>query len=132
MATVLCAVMPPSHDQVTMSCAGHPPPVSTSPDAPAEVVDLPADLPLGVDPGYPRRSTTLPLAPGCGLFLYTDGLIERRGVPLDDGLHRLRAAVRPEPADMVCGKVMFEMLGADQAADDVAVLMVSRLPTDHP
>jgi phosphoserine phosphatase RsbU/P len=122
--------MSPSHDHVAMSCAGHPPPVSTSPDAQAEVVDLPADLPLGVDPGHPRRSTTVPLAPGYGLFLYTDGLIERRGVPLDDGLHRLCVAVRPGPADVVCGKVMFEMLGADQADDDVAVLMVSRLSMD--
>jgi serine phosphatase RsbU (regulator of sigma subunit) len=127
MATVLCAVMSPLHDQVAMSCAGHPPPVSTSPDALAEVVDLQPDLPLGVDPARPRRSTVVPLAPGHGLFLYTDGLIERRGAPLDDGLHRLCAAVRPGPADLVCGKVMSELLGAEQADDDVAILMLSRM-----
>jgi serine phosphatase RsbU (regulator of sigma subunit) len=127
MATVLCAVLGPLHDHLLVSCAGHPPPVSTSPDEPARVVDLPADLPLGVDPAHPRRTTRLPLAPGHGVFLYTDGLIERRGVSLDVGLARLCAAFRPGPADMVCGRVMYELLGGDPAADDIAVLMLSRL-----
>ncbi|TQM10705.1 ATP-binding SpoIIE family protein phosphatase [Pseudonocardia kunmingensis] len=127
MATVLCVVLSPSHDRAVVSTAGHPPPVSTSPDAPAEVVDLPPDLPIGVDAGRARRSTELPLPPGHGLFLYTDGLIERRGLSLDVGLDRLCWALRPGPADAVCGKVMFELLGADRAADDVAVLMLSRL-----
>ncbi len=130
IATVLCAVVSPSHDRVVMSSAGHPPPVSTLPDAPAEVVDLAPDLPLGVDPAHPRRTTKTVLAPGQGLLLYTDGLIERRGVSLDVGLGSLCAAVRPGPADEVCGKVMFELLGPDQASDDVAVLMLSRLMTD--
>jgi phosphoserine phosphatase RsbU/P len=130
MATVLCAVVTPSHDRVAMSSAGHPPPVWSPPDAPGELMNVPPDLPLGVDPTHPRRTTTVPLTPGHGLFLYTDGLIERRGVSLDAGLDRLCAAVCPGPADAVCGKVMYELLGAEQAADDVAVLMMSRLPAD--
>jgi len=132
MATVLCAVIPPSHDSLLASCAGHPPPVTTSPDAPAEVVDLPPDLPLGVDSSYPRRVTSIPLAPGHGLFLYTDGLIERRGLSLDVGIRRLCLALCPGPADAICGKVMFELLGADQPDDDVAVLMLSRLLMNGP
>jgi anti-sigma regulatory factor (Ser/Thr protein kinase) len=129
MATVLCTIISPMHDVAVLSAAGHPPPVAISPDGPPRVVDLPPDLPVGVDPNRPRRTTTLPLPPGAGLFLYTDGLIERRGVTLDVGLERLCEALRPGPADAVCGKVMFEMLGAEQAADDVAVLMLSRLVT---
>jgi serine phosphatase RsbU (regulator of sigma subunit) len=127
MATALCAVISPVSDQIVLSSAGHPPPVLTSPAAPADLVELPADLPLGVEPAFPRHSTTIALPPGHGLFLYTDGLIERRGVSLDAGLHRLCGAVWPGPADAVCGKVMFELLGAEQADDDVAVLMLSRL-----
>jgi serine phosphatase RsbU (regulator of sigma subunit) len=127
MATVLCAVVSPSHDYLLASCAGHPPPVTTSPDAPAQVVDLPPDLPLGVDPTHPRRVTPITLAQGHGLFMYTDGLIERRGLSPDVGIRRLCAALCPGPADAVCGKVMFELLGADPADDDVAVLMLSRL-----
>ena len=129
MATVLCAVLSPSHDHVVVSSAGHPPPVSIPSDGPARLVDLPADLPLGIDAGRPRRTTEVPFPAGHGLFLYTDGLVERRGVSMDVGLGDLCAAVRPGPADAVCGKVMFELLGREQAPDDVAVLMVSRLVT---
>jgi sigma-B regulation protein RsbU (phosphoserine phosphatase) len=129
MATVLCAVMEPFHDHLVVSSAGHPPPVATNPDGSLEVVDLPADLPMGVDPARPRRATTVSLPPGHSLFLYTDGLIERRGVSLDVGLRQLCTVLRPGPADAVCGKVMFELLGGEQAADDVAILMLSRLVT---
>jgi phosphoserine phosphatase RsbU/P len=128
LATALCAVMAPSHDRLLASCAGHPPPVSTSPDGAAELVDLPPDLPLGVDPARRRRATPISLAPGHGLFLYTDGLIERRGLSPDVGIERLCSALCPGPADAVCGKVMFELLGSERTDDDVAVLMLSRLP----
>jgi serine phosphatase RsbU (regulator of sigma subunit) len=127
MATVLCAVVAPGHDRVAISSAGHPPPVATSPAEDAELVDVPPDLPLGLGPARARRTTTVPLAPGHGLLLYTDGLVERRGVPLDVGLDRLCAAIRPGRADAVCAEVMFELLGADRAGDDVALLMLLRL-----
>jgi putative methionine-R-sulfoxide reductase with GAF domain len=127
MATVLCAVVSARHDRIVLSCAGHPPPVAIPPDGPAELVELEPDLPLGIGPGHPRRATALPLEPGHGLLLYTDGLVERRGVSLDAGLSRLCAAIRPGPADVVCGTVMFELLGADRAEDDVALLMLVRL-----
>lgn len=127
MATVLCAVLSPSHDRVMASSAGHPPPVSTSPDAAARVVDVPPDLPLGVDPGRPRRVTPIGLPPGHALFLYTDGLIERRGLSPDVGIDRLCMALCPGPADAICAKVMFELFGPDSPDDDVAVLMLSRL-----
>lgn len=130
MATVLCAVLPPSSDCLVASCAGHPPPVMIPPDAPAHVVELSPDLPLGVDPARRRRATAIPLQPGHALFLYTDGLIERRGFSPDVGIRRLCATLCPGPADVICGQVMFDLLGADPAADDVAVLMVSRLLVD--
>ena len=130
MATVLCAVLSPSHDCLVASCAGHPPPVSTSPDGPAHVVDLPPDLPLGVDASRPRRTTPIPFPPGHALFLYTDGLVERRGFSPDVGIQQLCASVCPGPADAICGKVMFELLGDRPADDDVAVLMLSRLLVD--
>ena len=127
MATVLCVVVAPCHDRVAISSAGHPPPVATSPAEHAQLVDVPPDLPLGIGPVRARRTTMVPLASGHGLLLYTDGLVERRGVPLDVGLDRLCAAIRPGPADAVCGQVMFELLGADRADDDVALLMLLRL-----
>jgi serine phosphatase RsbU (regulator of sigma subunit) len=130
MATVLCAVLAPSHDSLVASSAGHPPPITTSPEARAHVVDVRPDLPLGVDLTHPRHGTRIPLPPGHALFLYTDGLIERRGFSPDVGIQRLCTSLCPGPADAICGKVMFELLGADPATDDVAVLMVSRLLVD--
>jgi serine phosphatase RsbU (regulator of sigma subunit) len=127
MATVLCAVLAPSHDHLVASSAGHPPPVTTSPYAGAQVVDVPPDLPLGVDSTRPRRVTPIELPAGHALFLYTDGLIERRGLSPDVGIERLCTALCPGPADAICGKVMFELLGPDSPDDDVAVLLLSRL-----
>jgi anti-sigma regulatory factor (Ser/Thr protein kinase)/putative methionine-R-sulfoxide reductase with GAF domain len=129
MATVLCAIVEPTYDRLLVSSAGHPPPVAAAPGRMGEVLELPADLPLGVDPVRPRHTSVVPLHPGHGLLFYTDGLIERRGVSLDVGLEQLSAAVRPGPPDAVCTTVMSELLRGEQAADDVAILMLWRLPT---
>jgi len=92
---------------------------------------VPADLPLGVDPALPRHTSTSTFGPGDSLLLYTDGLVERRGESLDVGLDRLCRAVRPGPADPACARVMSELIGTTVVADDIAVLMVSRLDRDR-
>ena len=126
MATALCAIFEPPYDSVSLSSAGHPPPVAARPGRDGEIVEIPADLPLGVDPARPRRTSTTSLPPGHGLLLYTDGLIERRGVSLDVGLDRLSRTVRPGEADAVCATVMSELVGSDVPVDDIAVLMMYR------
>ncbi|OLT19438.1 hypothetical protein BJF78_10690 [Pseudonocardia sp. CNS-139] len=126
MATALCAVLDPTTHRLRLSCAGHPPPVLAVPRGPGRLVDVRPDVPLGVEPDRPRRTAELPLPAGHGLLLYTDGLIERRGVALDAGFDALRAAVRPGTAEEVCSTVMQELLGGTEAADDVALLMVLR------
>ena len=76
------------------SNAGHPPPLLVLPDGRAEVLERPADLLLGVDPTRPRADHEHELPPGSTVLLYTDGLIERRGVPLDDGVRWLCGLVQ--------------------------------------
>jgi serine phosphatase RsbU (regulator of sigma subunit) len=49
------------------------------------------DLLLGVQPDAPRGEAEITLHRDAVVLLYTDGLIERRDQPLDDGLHRLKA-----------------------------------------
>ena len=65
------------------------------------------------------------LPPGAGFVLYTDGLIERRTEPLDDGLARLlaviRARPRARPQDLVT-----ELLEVGASDDDVCVLIFRR------
>ena len=63
MATVLCAVIGPSLGEVRMSCAGHLPPLLARPGQPVEIIEVAADLPIGLATPRPRRVTTVPLRP---------------------------------------------------------------------
>lgn len=131
MATVLCGVISPPYESIRLSLAGHPPPVVVSPDAPATLVDVKPGLPLGVDLGLPRRSVSVPLAPGAVLVAYTDGLIERRGKSLDEGLALLCRATQPHHPEQVCFEVMNALVGRDIPQDDIAVLALRRDATEH-
>jgi anti-sigma regulatory factor (Ser/Thr protein kinase) len=129
MATVLCAIMDSSGQQMRLSTAGHPPPViSAGADLPAVLLDLPADLPIGVDPAARRHISTVALPPGTAVCLYTDGLVERRGRSLTVGLDLLAATMFAGPAESVCAAVMQTMVGADPASDDIALLVLHRRP----
>jgi serine phosphatase RsbU (regulator of sigma subunit) len=125
MATVLCAVLEPSTGALSMSTAGHPPPVLALPSGATALLDVPADLPLGVDDTCPRRVTRVVVAPGSSLCLYTDGLVERRDSDLDSGFERLCDAMGAAPAEAVCAMVMAAMVGRQQAHDDIAVLALT-------
>jgi serine phosphatase RsbU (regulator of sigma subunit) len=131
MATVLCAVLEPSLGQLRVSSAGHPPAVLAVPGQPSTLLDVAPDPPLGVTSPHPRRGTVIPLAPGSVLCLYTDGLVERRGESIDHGLELLVATVDPESAETVCVKVMNRLVNAHIAQDDIAVLVLRRLPDDN-
>ena len=128
MATVLCAVLNLSGDELRLSSAGHPPPViSVADGVPAAVFELPHDLPIGVDARRRRRASTMTLPAWAVLCLYTDGLVERRGTPLGAGIERLRDAVFAGGAESLCAGVMTTMVEPEPMSDDVAVLVVRRL-----
>jgi phosphoserine phosphatase RsbU/P len=129
-ATVLCAALDPPYDAVRLSLAGHPPPVIAAPDTPATLLNLKPGPPLGFDPYIPRSSISVPLAPGAVLIAYTDGLIERRGKSLDDGLALLCQAAHPHHPEQVCFELMDALVGSETPQDDIAVLVLSRDSTD--
>jgi phosphoserine phosphatase RsbU/P len=129
LATVLYAVFAPGLDHVTISSAGHPPPVVAVPGEPARLIGVPADLMIGVDTAAPRRIARVGFPPGSLLCLYTDGLVERRGEPLDLGLDRLCQAISADAPETVCVSVMGALIGGDLATtDDIALLVVRRCP----
>ena len=129
MATVLYAIFEPSLERVSLSSAGHLPPIIAQPGERSALLNVPIDLPVGVSVGPPRRTTTIDLPDHGLLFLYTDGLVERRGSPLDAGLDALCEVVRAEEAESVCGGVLHRMIGATPVGDDVAMLVAHRLGT---
>jgi putative methionine-R-sulfoxide reductase with GAF domain len=129
LATALYVVLPPDRASIAISVAGHPPPVMATPDTPAKLVAAPVDLPLGTGTDPARHSTTVDLPVGAVLVCYTDGLVERRGTGIDDGLNRLLETVRPGPAHDVCARIM-EYMDTERATDDVAVLTLRRRPDE--
>ncbi|MGH3150681.1 MAG: PP2C family protein-serine/threonine phosphatase [Streptosporangiaceae bacterium] len=126
MATVLYAVIDPSLEQMRVCLAGHFPPAIACPGQPAELAEVAVGLIIGVSAGVRRPSTTVPIPPGAVACFYTDGLIERVGEPIDDGLARLCRAVRAEPAEAACAAVMQALVGADTPRDDIALLILRR------
>jgi putative methionine-R-sulfoxide reductase with GAF domain len=126
MATAVYAVLDPGLETVTLSNAGHLPPVMMFPDQPSRLLKIAPDLPLGAYCGAARHHTTLPLTPGQGLFLYTDGLVERRTRGITLGLQRMVTVLAAAgSADATCNAAM-TLLDNTAPTDDVAVLAVRR------
>jgi serine phosphatase RsbU (regulator of sigma subunit) len=128
MATVLYAVIDPALDRVHIASAGHLPPVIAAAGQPGVLADIAGGLMIGVDVAAQRRVTTVKLQPGTLLCLYTDGLVERREYPIDEGLARLCEAITALPPEDVCASVMGAMVGAEPAHDDIALLTLRRQP----
>jgi two-component system, chemotaxis family, sensor kinase Cph1 len=86
-ATVIAARVDLNSGQVEAASAGHLMPVLTRPGG---AVPAPIQLspPIGVR-GVSYAHSTFAIEPGHGLVMFSDGLVERRGESIDDGLDRL-------------------------------------------
>jgi anti-sigma regulatory factor (Ser/Thr protein kinase) len=105
--------------------AGHPPPLLVHADGEAELLRRDPELLLGVEPTTYRRDHRQVLQPGDTLLLYTDGLVERRGENLTQGLEWLRrrsTTLSGLTLDALCDTLLAEL--PRQRDDDVALLAV--------
>jgi PAS domain S-box-containing protein len=93
MATVVFCVFDPSSGRMRLANAGHLPPLEARPDGSTAYLENGRSLPLGVRAATAYADAEYQLSPGSTLLLYTDGLIERRGMRIDEGLERLAASV---------------------------------------
>src|SRR4051794_4201680 len=134
MATAVVLVFDPALGTLCFATAGHPPPVMLRPDGSATFLENPPSVPLGVLPYGRYRVYEGTLEPGAGVLLYTDGLVEARGVPLTLGLEQLRAAVEGGPfeAEELCENVLSIMLPSGPPSDDVALLVLRSAPVGGP
>jgi serine phosphatase RsbU (regulator of sigma subunit) len=114
---------------VRWSNAGHPAPVLICADGTTIRLARRPDQLLGASARVDRTDHKLSLSPGDTLLLYTDGLIERRDLSLDEGTAWLMEALRRlgrEPLERLCDALL-EKVGA-RLDDDVALLAV-RVPS---
>jgi integral membrane sensor domain MASE1/anti-sigma regulatory factor (Ser/Thr protein kinase) len=103
--------------------AGHPPPLLVT-DSTAQWLDQALGPPLGLRLGSPPVSRSVRCRPGDRLIMYSDGLIERRGEPLDTGLDRLRAAALAHSGDLTSlGGHLLEATRPTIRTDDTVVLV---------
>jgi sigma-B regulation protein RsbU (phosphoserine phosphatase) len=128
MATVLCAMVSPARGHIRICSAGHLPPIFARPGQPAVLADVTPDVLIGVSSPKRRQVSTLDFPPGAVLCLYTDGLVERRDQPIDQGIGRLCAAVTAAEPEAGCVSVMAAMADYSPHTDDVALLMLRRAP----
>jgi serine phosphatase RsbU (regulator of sigma subunit)/anti-sigma regulatory factor (Ser/Thr protein kinase) len=129
-ATVVYAVLDPTEGVCRVSSAGHPPPVVAYPDGRVHLIESAGGLPLGTGMKARYRQRRIDLPAGSVLVLYTDGLVERRGRSIDDGLAELQAAVAaaPKDPDLLLEHILEHVVGSDERRDDIALLAARLLP----
>ncbi|MFW6775402.1 SpoIIE family protein phosphatase [Nocardioides sp. CPCC 205120] len=128
------------------SNAGHPPPVVVVPtedggmtsrllwaDAANPMLGLLTGIPGDEEP---RDDSVVVLPRGSTLLLYTDGLVERRGHVLDEGLEQLREVLtdlarQDLPLQELSDQLLHRMLPG-WTEDDVAIVAVRLHPEDRP
>ena len=129
MATVLFLLFDRETGELTFTSAGHPPPLVLGPDGP-RFLEEGRSMPVGAADAAVFREGRATLAPGSTLLLYTDGLVERRDVALDERLDELTRAASEGQGGLeeLCDRVLQGVLGAGEPDDDVALLVVRAQP----
>ena len=120
--------------RVAFATAGHPPPLLRLSDGEVRRLDS-ANSPLI---GGPRgRRVIAPFPTGSKLVMYTDGLVERRDRPVDDGIDvamsRLHTIADDATGVDIIETLLDELIGDHVAEDDIALLVMDhtgRAPGD--
>lgn len=129
VVTAVVGTVTPSTGRVVLSNAGHPPPLVVRADGSATFCPMQRSLLIAAGlSGAPRPRDELVLDRGDSLVMYSDGLIERRGEVITEGMERLaatatdiaRAGWPDRPAAMFAS-----MLSAEERTDDLVVLSLN-------
>lgn len=130
-ATVAAAALHPTTGDLTYASAGHPPPLVIEPWGATRWLEGAGSVPLCSFPVDHRPEAQAVLTPGSWLVLFSDGLLERRGEPIDEGLQRVVDAApgfRHGGAQALCDGLIAELTDGHDPEDDVVVLAVRYRP----
>ncbi len=128
MATAAYAIFDPESARLRIATAGHPPPIIVS-ESGARVVELAPGAPLGGFPYGTCPEQEVTLQTGETVVLYTDGLVERRGVPLTESIEKLAEALSGvRSAERACQVAVSEMVPSEGLADDMAIVAMRSVP----
>ncbi|MFB6890085.1 PP2C family protein-serine/threonine phosphatase [Kitasatospora sp. NPDC056327] len=125
-ATMVMAAYRPATSRLTWVRAGHPPPLLVR-DGRARFLPSTGGILLGAVPTARYEASTVDLLPGDHLYLYTDGLVERPGEPIDEGLARLAgtALAHVDVARPLDG-IVRDLITPHTRRDDICALHISR------
>jgi PAS domain S-box-containing protein len=124
--TAFCAVLTLSTGELVYSSAGHPPAIMVHADGGTERLENGQGFPLTIRPDVTRPEAHVMMPARSTLLLYTDGLVERRGGSIEDGIARAADLVtdgRSRKLDDVADAVMSGLEPTGGYLDDVAILL---------
>jgi serine phosphatase RsbU (regulator of sigma subunit) len=126
LVTMLYLLIEPRTGEVQIGNAGHLPPLLVSRGR-CEPIATALGTPFGAG-RHERRAMSLQLKVGDCLVGLTDGLVERRGQDIDEGIERARRAGRGggRSAEQIVDRVVASASAEEGHDDDVTVLAIRR------
>ncbi|MBO0881942.1 MAG: SpoIIE family protein phosphatase [Mycobacterium sp.] len=124
--TVFMAILDTESSVFNYSCAGHLPAMLATPQSGPMLLSHALSVPLAVHRKHSRPQTSVVLPPGSTLMLYTDGLVERRDVSIDDGIARgaqILTAGMNLSVDALADAMLSEMAPPNGYDDDIAIVV---------
>ncbi len=125
-ATVFVAILESESGTLQYSSAGHLPGVLAAPQSPPTLLTGAGSVPLAVQRDHPRPQACHVLPAGSTLMLFTDGLVERRDTPIDDGISCVADVLNNtmySNVDAVADAVISELAPTAGYEDDVAIVV---------
>ena len=124
LVTLLYVLYNPSTNTIRFSNAGHPPALLIG----TGYLEGALSPPLGVLTDWTYTEATHHLPRGATLLLYTDGLIERRTRPIQEGLDHLESEATNHPnLETLCNHLLTTLLD-NEVADDIALIALRSEP----
>jgi len=132
MCTTVCAaILDPERGVLRYSNAGHMPPVLAAPGAKGRLLEGGRAVPLATFDTPQRPEATTTLEPGSTLVLFTDGLVEQRGIDIDLRFDELADELSGAAEDLpreVADAVLSRLRPAAGYDDDVAMVVYRQPP----